>query len=71
MFLWLELPGGLDADALLDEALEAGVAYIPGESFYANNGPKNTIRMNFTTVSEEQIVKGMEILGNVLKRHIQ
>ena len=70
MFLWLELPGGLDADALLDEALEAGVAYIPGESFYANNGPKNTIRMNFTTVSEEQIVKGMEILGAVLKRHI-
>ena len=47
------------------------MAYIPGESFYANNGPKNTIRMNFTTVSEEQIVKGMEILGNVLKRHIQ
>ena len=69
MFIWLELPEDLDADALLDEAIEAGVAYIPGEFFYANEGPKNTVRMNFTTVSDQQITDGIEILGNVLKKH--
>ncbi len=71
MFIWLELPENLNADELLDEAIDAGVAYIPGEFFYANNGPKNTIRMNFTTVSDEDIIKGIEILGNVFKKHAQ
>lgn len=69
MFLWLELPEELDANEILDEAMEAGVAYVPGDSFYANEGPKNTIRMNYTTVSEEQIRKGIKILGDVFKRH--
>lgn len=69
MFVWLELPEHLDADVLLDEAIEAGVAYIPGEFFYAANGPKNTVRLNFTTVSDDEIIKGIEILGNVLKKH--
>ena len=67
MFIWVELPENVDADVLLDTALAHGVAYIPGEPFFANGGPKNTIRMNFTTVSEEQIKKGIKILGDVLK----
>jgi 2-aminoadipate transaminase len=71
MFLWLELPEELDASEILDEAMEAGVAYVPGDSFYANEGPKNTIRMNYTTVSEEQIRKGIKILGDVFKRHMK
>ncbi|MDO5134758.1 MAG: PLP-dependent aminotransferase family protein [Eubacteriales bacterium] len=70
MFLWLELPEELDANEILDEAIEAGVAYIPGDSFYANEGPKNTIRMNYTTVSEEQIREGIRILGDVFKKHM-
>ncbi|MCI2063175.1 MAG: PLP-dependent aminotransferase family protein [Eubacteriaceae bacterium] len=67
MFIWVVLPENVDADVLLDTALEHGVAYIPGEPFFANGGPKNTIRMNFTTVSEDQIKKGIKILGDVLK----
>lgn len=70
MFVWLELPGGLDANALLDEALEAGVAYIPGESFYANEGQKNTIRMNFTMVNDQQISDGIALLGKVFQKHL-
>ncbi|MCD8097304.1 MAG: PLP-dependent aminotransferase family protein [Lachnospiraceae bacterium] len=70
MFLWLELPKELDANEILDEAIEAGVAYVPGDSFYANEGPKNTIRMNYTTVSEEQIRKGIQILGDVFRKHM-
>ena len=71
MFLWLELPDGVEADAVLDDAIEAGVAYVPGDSFFANDGPKNTIRMNFTTVSDEQIKEGIQILGDVFKKHMK
>ena len=69
MFIWVELPNGLNADMLLDDAIDAGVAYIPGEYFYANEGEKNTMRMNYTTVSEEQIKKGITILADVIKAH--
>lgn len=66
MFIWLELPENINADELLDEAINRGVAYIPGEFFYANEGNKNTIRLNFTTVSEEEIHKGMAIFAELL-----
>lgn len=70
MFLWLELPEGLDSDAILDDALAAGIAYIPGESFFSFDGVKNTIRMNFTMVKEDQIRDGIRILGDVFRKHI-
>lgn len=70
MFLWLELPEGLDSDKILDDAIAAGVAYIPGESFFAHEGVKNTVRMNFTLVTDEQIREGIKILGEVFKKFI-
>lgn len=70
MFLWLELPEGLDTDRILDDAVEAGIAYIPGESFFSFDGVKNTIRMNFTMVKDEQIREGIKTLGEVFKKHI-
>ena len=67
MFIWFELPEGLDSTELLQGALDAGVAYIPGESFYPSNVKKNGVRLNFTLVSEEQIINGIKILGDYLK----
>ena len=34
MFFWLELPAALDAEALLPQAVERGVAFVPGAPFY-------------------------------------
>ena len=70
MFLWLELPEDLDSDVILDDALAAGIAYIPGESFFSFDGVKNTIRMNFTMVKDNQIRDGIRILGDVFRKHI-
>lgn len=70
MFIWLELPNEINVDELLDKAIEAGVAYVSGESFFANNGPKNTMRLNYTTMPEAQIVEGIKILSNVLKKEL-
>ncbi|MDC9435752.1 aminotransferase, partial [Clostridioides difficile] len=46
------------------------VAYVSGESFFANNGPKNTMRLNYTTMPEALIVEGIKILSNVLKKEL-
>lgn len=70
MFLWLELPEGLDSDKILDDAVANGIAYIPGESFFSFDGVTNTIRMNFTMVNEEQIREGIKILGEVFKKYV-
>ncbi len=70
MFIWLELPDEINVDELLDKAIEAGVAYVSGESFFANNVPKNTMRLNYTTMPEAQIVEGIKILSNVLKKEL-
>lgn len=70
MFIWVELPKEINVDDLLDKAIDAGVAYVSGESFFANNGPKNTMRLNYTTMPEEQIVEGIKILANVIKKEL-
>ncbi len=70
MFIWVELPKEINVDDLLDKAIDAGVAYVSGESFFANNGPKNTMRLNYTTMPEEQIVEGIKILANVIKQEL-
>ncbi len=67
MFIWAVLPTHIDANVFLDTALEFGVAYIPGEFFYANDGLKNTMRLNFTTVSKEKIIEGIHLLGQAIK----
>ena len=71
MFIWVELPEGIDANEMLDDAIEAGVAYVSGEFFYANEGKKNTIRLNYTTMSEEQIVEGIKILAKVIENKMK
>lgn len=65
MFLWAELPGGLDATALFQKAVEKKVAYVPGTHFYAHGGHHNTLRLNYTMADEAQIEKGMQLLGEL------
>jgi 2-aminoadipate transaminase len=67
MFFWLELPAGLDAMALLPQAVDAGVAYVPGAAFYSNDAKPNTLRLSFVTVSAERIAEGIAKLGQMLR----
>ncbi len=65
MFLWAELPEGIDATALFEEAVRRKVAYVPGTHFYAHGGHHNTLRLNYTMADEAQIEKGMQLLGEL------
>jgi 2-aminoadipate transaminase len=66
LFLWAELPEGMDARWLLERALEERVAFVPGESFFPNGGHDNTLRLNFSAMPEERITEGIRRLGRVL-----
>ena len=66
MFIWVTLPKSIDAMKLLDQALAAKVAFVPGAPFYANNPATNTLRLSFVTVPPERIREGIAILGKLI-----
>lgn len=69
LFTWVELREDLDAAVVLEEALKEKVAFVPGGSFFPNGGHKNHFRLNYSNMSEEKIVIGIERLGKVLKTY--
>ena len=66
LFLWVELPEGMDARRLLEHALDERVAFVPGECFFPGGGHENTLRLNFSAMPEDRITEGVSRLGRVL-----
>jgi 2-aminoadipate transaminase len=67
LFLWVTLPEGMDGAALLEDAIEKGVAFVPGGAFFANGGGENTFRLNFSYTSRERAEEGIRRLGEVIR----
>jgi 2-aminoadipate transaminase len=67
MFLWVKLPAGMDAQALLAKAVERNMAFVPGAPFYAGDAQNNTLRLSYVTVSAEQINIGIKSLAEAIK----
>jgi 2-aminoadipate transaminase len=63
-FVWLELPEGADADALLERATAAGVTFVPGADF---GGAPNTARLAFSFVSPDEIREGVRRLAALVR----
>ncbi|MBN9408258.1 MAG: PLP-dependent aminotransferase family protein [Burkholderiales bacterium] len=66
MFFWVEVPEGIDTMARLETAVAAGVAYVPGFAFYADQSRHNLLRLSFVTVSPEQIDRGVGLMARAL-----
>ena len=67
MFLWAELPRGLDASAVLARAVEQNVAFVPGAPFYADAPVREALRLAFVTVPPPRIEEGVERLAGVIR----
>ena len=59
-FIWLELPAGTDAGALLERAADAGVTFVNGTDF---GGPSHSARLAFSYVSPDEIHEGVRRLA--------
>ena len=66
LFIWVELPDHLNALDMLQTCVERGVAYVPGTHFFAEGGHHNTLRLNFSNSTVEQIHKGMAVIRDVI-----
>ena len=66
LFVMAFLPDGMDSAPFVREAINRGVLSVPGAAFLADENQKsNGFRLNYSTPSDEQIVKGIEILGKL------
>ena len=70
MFIWVNLPEGVDATRLLAKAIEQNVAFVPGAPFFASDPQANTLRLSFVTVPAEKIEIGVQKLGALVKAEI-
>ena len=66
-FIWLTVPG-LNATTMLPRAMnEIGVAYVPGESFFAGAEHSCNIRLSYSQMSEANIREGISRLASLIK----
>ncbi|WP_435592243.1 aminotransferase class I/II-fold pyridoxal phosphate-dependent enzyme [Nocardia sp. bgisy118] len=66
MFVWIEGPADFDAVALAQPAREAGVVFIPGTMFYAqDDAPRNAMRLSIAGVPQDDIDRGIALLADL------
>ena len=66
LFIWVELPEHINVLELLEKCVERKVAYVPGTHFFCDGGHMNTLRLNFSNSTVEQIHSGMAVLRGVI-----
>ncbi|MEM0468903.1 MAG: PLP-dependent aminotransferase family protein [Pyrobaculum sp.] len=68
MFIWVQTPPHIDTRELLKVAVtQYKVAFIPGAGFFVEDPPRNTMRLNFTYPTFEQINEGIRRLSMAIK----
>lgn len=69
LFIWATLPDGSDMMDFCTKAVkDYKIAVVPGTAFMINESEKtNSFRLNFSTPTDEQIVRGVKILGDMTK----
>jgi len=68
MFLWLRLPEGIDTKEIFKSAIDHNVAYVIGRPFHCTDTGFNTMRLNYSFPTVEQIRKGIELLATVIRK---
>jgi len=70
-FVWLTLPPGIDAKAMLPRAVTARVAYVPGTAFFADGFGSGAMRLSFCYPTPERIREGVRRLAAVLEEEME
>src|SRR5690625_552018 len=65
-FMWVQLPEGVDGDALADAAANRGVAVVKGSDFLTD-GSRNALRLAFSAVTVPEIEEGVTRLADAYR----
>jgi 2-aminoadipate transaminase len=70
-YIWLTLPQGLDAKAMLPRAVTARVAYVPGTAFFADGFGSRSMRLSYCYPTPDRIREGVRRLGAVIDQELE
>ncbi|MEF3311330.1 PLP-dependent aminotransferase family protein [Paenibacillus sp. GYB004] len=72
LHLFLTFPPHVDTRQLLEACTEQGVIFTPGDKFFIREGEgTNTLRLGFSRVTDEQIERGIQIIGEQAQRFLR
>jgi 2-aminoadipate transaminase len=69
-YVWLQMPDGIDAKAMLPRAISARVAYVPGTGFYADGSGAQFARLCYAFPDPDRIREGIRRLASVLEGEV-
>ena len=68
LFIWCKLPDGVDMTDFCKQAVLRKVCVVPGNAFLTDESEQSScFRINFSTPTDEQLEKGIKILGELAK----
>lgn len=70
-YVWLTLPTGLDAKAMLPRAVTNRVAYVPGTAFYADGFGSRSMRLSYCYPTPDRIREGVRRLAQVVEQEME
>lgn len=70
LFLWVELPEHMSAKELFPKAVDMKVAYVYGSPFFPDGSGENTLRLNFSNATHEDLKEGIGRLAKLFKANM-
>lgn len=70
LFLWIRLPEAISADEMFEDAVKENVAYVIGSAFHVDGSGKNTMRLNFSYPTVNEIEEGIKRLARTIKNRL-
>ncbi|RMB62408.1 PLP-dependent aminotransferase family protein [Tessaracoccus antarcticus] len=69
-FVWVTLPEGIDAQAMLPRGVDARVAFVPGAAFFADGQGARNARLSYCFPPAERIIIGVERFADVVRNEL-
>jgi DNA-binding transcriptional MocR family regulator len=70
-YVWLTLPEGLNAKAMLPRAVTQRVAYVPGTAFFANGTGQRNVRLSYCFPDPDRIREGVRRFAGVVQSELE
>lgn len=70
LFVWATLPDYIDTTDLLARALSERVAFVPGRAAFLDGRGGSSMRLNFSSASEEDLREGVRRIGAVVAEQV-
>jgi DNA-binding transcriptional MocR family regulator len=69
-YVWVTLPDGIDAKAMLPRAIQGRVAYVPGIGFYGDGQGVRNLRLAYSLPEPDRVREGVRRLAAVLAEEL-